>query len=604
MEVNTPNTLYPNVWSSRFFGGDAFTRLVMHLMKMKKVNKLYTELASESGMGFINKLLETLDIRFELDPADLSKIPEKGAFITVSNHPFGGLDGMLLIKILSEKRPDVKILASSLLKKITPLNDFFLFDANEEPTDAAVKMRKNIRLSYEHLSAGGCLGIFPAGEVSGYDLYYNVSDQEWQFPIIKLIKKAHVPVLPVYFSGSNSRVFHLLGMINPQLQDIKLPSELLNKKNKVITVRIGQAIRPVEIDEFTDVHQFGRYLRAKTYSLGAYANVEVKKFFRLSPVRKISKQEEVAPPVDRSLLIDEIGEIRTNYTLFSLKNYTVFCAPSKLIPNVLNEIGRLREITFRLAGEGTNRSVDIDEYDLYYHQLFIWDNDENCIVGAYRIGKGNDILHQFGMHGFYIKSLFRVRPKFKPVLKQSLELGRSFVVKAYQRKPLPLFMLWKGLLYFLLKNPQYRYLLGPVSISNNYSPVSKDSIIRFITMNYYNRNLAKYVRPRKAYRFISENPEVNLLIENAGGDLNKFDKLIGDIDKMNSGIPVLLKKYLSLNAKILAFNVDPNFNNCLDGLIILDVYDVPQNTIESLSKEVNDGSILERFYTSRELTNV
>ncbi|MBN1925932.1 MAG: lysophospholipid acyltransferase family protein [Prolixibacteraceae bacterium] len=604
MDLNTPDTLYPNTRSSRFFGGDAFTRLVMHLMQMKKVNKLYTELAHESGLGFIDKLLETLDIRYDIDSADLEKIPETGAFITVSNHPFGGLDGMLLIKILSEKRPDVKILASSLLKKITPLNDFFLFDGNDEPSKAAIKMRKNIKLPLNHLSSGGCLCIFPAGEVSGYDQYYNVNDREWQYSILKLIKKSGVPVLPVYFSGSNSRLFHLLGMINPQLQNIKLPSELLNKKNKLIKVRISQPIRHSEIDKFSDIHQLGRYLRAKTYSMGAYESFEVKKFFKTRPPLKISRQEEIIPAVDVIALKNEIEKIKCDYTLFSLKNYTIYCAPSKLIPGILNEIGRLREITFRLVGEGTNMSIDIDEYDLYYNQLFIWDNEENCIVGAYRIGKGNDILHQFGINGFYIKSLFRIRPRFKNILRQSLELGRSFVIKEYQRKPLPLFMLWKGLLYFLLKNPQYRYLVGPVSISNNYSPVSKDTIIRFITANYFNRDLAKYIRPRKAYRFVSESPEVNLLIENAGADLNKFDRLIGDIDKMNSGIPVLLKKYLSLNAKILAFNVDPSFSNCLDGLIILDVYDVPQQTIVSLSKEVNDGSILERFYSSRELTGI
>ena len=458
-----------------------------------------------------------------------------------------------------------------------------------------------LKMAMTQLRNGGGLCIFPAGEISGFDHYYNVVDKEWQYPVIKLIKKANVPVVPIYFGGSNSILFHFLGMINPRLKMAKLPSELFNRKKKEISIRIASPLRQNELKEFTDIHQLGRFLRAKTYCLGTQKNIEVKKFFNPKRLKKKVRIEEVLPPVSKDLLLQELESIKEDYTLFSVKNYTVYCAPSRLIPNFLHEIGRLREITFRLVGEGTNHSIDIDEYDLYYNQLFIWDHDEHCIVGAYRLGLGNEIIQQYGIHGFYIRSLFRIKPHMELVLNQSIELGRSFVVQEYQRKPLPLFLLWKGILYFLLKNPEYRYLLGPVSISNNYSSASKDSIIKFITTNYFNHQIAKHIRPRKAYKFISEDENINLLLDSAGNDLNKFDRIIGDIDEVNNGIPILLKKYLSLNAKILAFNVDPNFNNCLDGLILLDVFDVPQSTIESLSKEVNDGAILNRFYSSREL---
>lgn len=582
----------------RYFGGEAFTRFMMHLMRLRKVNKLYTELSKEHGLDFIDKLIESLELKYSFDEAQLAKIPATGSFIVVSNHPYGGLDGILLIKIITQVRPDFKILANPFLQKIEPLQPFLLtshsFQNEPNETDEHETART-------HLDAGCALGIFPAGEASGYDHYYNVSDKEWQPSLIRLIQKAEVPVVPVYFSGSNSRIFHLLGMINPKLKMAKLPSEFFHKKRKEVSIRIGSLIRKKEIEAFTDIHQMGRYLRARTYVLGAYKNLEVRKFFKIKPFKRKETIEDIVEQTSKELLLQELESLQESHKLFSVKNYSVYCAPSKIIPHFLNEIGRLREITFREVGEGTNRAIDIDEYDLYYYQMFIWDDDENSIVGAYRMGPGHDILEQFGLHGFYISSLFRIKSAMKPVLDQSLELGRSFVVPEYQRKPLPLFLLWKGILYFLLKNPQYRYLLGPVSISNNYSTVSKDSIIRFITDNYFNGTIGKHIKPLKSYRFVSENDDINLLLENAGNDLNKFDRIIGDIDKVNSGIPVLLKKYLSLNAKILAFNVDPNFNNCLDGLIILDIYDVPQNVIESLSKEVNDGSILERFYSSREL---
>ena len=261
----------------------------------------------------------------------------------------------------------------------------------------------------------------------------------------------------------------------------------------------------------------------------------------------------------------------------------------------------MREVTFREVGEGTNQSSDIDEFDLYYNQMFIWDNDEECMIGAYRLGKGHDIVRQFGKRGFYFNSLFRASDSLLGILEQSLELGRSFVIREYQRRPMPLFLLWKGILYFLLKNPEYRYMIGPVSISNNYSKISKDLIISFILKNHFEWKIAQHIRPRNSYKFKSDNPNINILMDNMEEDINKLDKCIGDFDELNTGLPVLLKKYIKLNAKIIGFNVDPKFNNCLDGLIILDVYDVPKSIIESLSKEVNDGSILERFYSNREM---
>jgi putative hemolysin len=582
-----------------YFGGEAFARLLMYILRLNKINKMYDTLVSLEGQSFVDELLNVLGVRYLVEAPDLERIPETGGFITVSNHPFGGVDGILLMKMLAEKRPDVKILANFLLSRIEPLSPFFLtVNPFEERSDAAASI-SGLKAALNHVRNGGALCIFPSGEVSSFDQYFNISDIEWKKPVLKLIKKAEVSVVPIYFSGSNSLLFHVLGLVHPRLRTIKLPSELLNKKAHSISIRIGTPISVKEQCEFENVLQYGRFLRAKTYCLQAPKTIAVKNFFKFNAFQK--QPQPILPEMNTDELCAEIESIRSQYYLFSVKNYALFCAPTTSIPLLFSEIGRLREITFREVGEGTNQATDIDEYDLYYHQLFIWDEEERCIVGAYRIGMGQQIVAQYGLHGFYIHSLFRLRAEIIPLLSQSLELGRSFIVKDYQRKPLPLFLLWKGLLYFLLKNPEYRYLIGPVSISNNYSPVSKDSIIRFITTNYFDQKIAAWVKPRKAHKFVSDNESINHLLKNIGGDLNKFDKMIGDIDHINKGLPVLVKKYLSLNAKIVAFNVDPGFNNCLDGLIVLDIFDVQLATIESLSKEVNDGSLLERFYSSREL---
>jgi putative hemolysin len=599
MELLKLKDIYKAPPAFSLLGGEYFAKFLMYILRFNKLNKIYEQIASKSGIEFIDEIIRVLEFNIELDPQELKRVPASGPLIVVANHPFGGFDSLLLIKYLSLVRSDVKVIGNFLLQKVNPVTDFFInsdFPDSRQNTDCGSHSAETTEV-INHLRNGGILCLFPAGELSTYGTFESITDQVWQFPVVKFIKKSRVPVLPVYFQVTHSRLFHLLAKIHPTLHQVRLSSELLSKKHKNLKIRIGNAIKVEEQDKFCDIYQFGRFIRAKTYSMES--KLEVKRFFNYNLKPQI-KPEPVIEPVPKEFLLSEIQKIRQQHILFNLKNYTVYCAPSAEIPHVLNEIGRLREITFREVGEGTNRSIDIDEFDLYYNQMFIWDEDEERIVGAYRIGKGKEIMEQYGKRGFYLHSLFRIDDNFSPVLNESLELGRSFVIKDYQRKPMPLFLLWKGILYFLLKNPEYRYLIGPVSISNNYSKISKSLIIRFIMRNHLDWKNARYVKPRNSFKFKTDNPDINILMENMNRDINRLDKTIGDLDELNSGLPVLLKKYIRQNAKIVAFNIDPKFNNCLDGLIILDVNDVPKNTIEALSKEANDGSILERFYTNRE----
>jgi len=594
MKLVDPKDLLKASESLNWLGGESFAKFLMYILKLDKLNKVYSDNYCEDGLEFIDSLIEDLGIKFEFDEEELKRIPKEGAFISISNHPFGGIDGIILIKLLSLVRPDFKAMANFLLKKIEPIKDYFLGVNPFENRKGAASSTGGIKEALRHLSDGNALGIFPAGEVSAYQSQTNnITDKQWMPSILKLIKKAEVPVVPIYFQGSNSLIFHLLGMIHPTLRTVKLPSELLNKKNKVVRIRIGNPISVKDQKGFTDINQYGRFLRAKTYMLGT--PIEVKKFYKFKKKAKKTKVEEVAPEIDPHIIRSEVENLASEYMLFKSRSYVVYCAPSSKLPNILTEIGRLREITFREVGEGTNQSIDIDEYDLYYHQLFIWDEENHKIVGAYRVGKGNEILSGYGLKGFYLQSLFKMSKKFEPVLSQSIELGRSFIVKEYQRKPMPLFLLWKGILYFLMKNPESRYLIGPVSISNKYSNLSKDLIIKFIMANYFNYELGQYVKSRKQFKVKIKDMDIDILLQTAKDDINKLDKIIGDFEITNDKLPVLLKKYISLNAKIVGFNIDPNFNDCLDGLLVLDLFDVPMKVVESLSKEINDDTILQRF---------
>jgi putative hemolysin len=578
------------------FGGKGIAKMLMSLFKINKINNEYAKISNLQGIEFLDAILNRLEIKYEVSPDELKRIPKEGPFIIVANHPYGGIDGIILLKLVKTVRPDYKMMANFLLRRIDPIKDSIIpvdpFEGKSQTTGSLA----GIKNAFCHIKSGYSMGIFPAGEVS---TYYNtespgVADKQWSESILKFIKKAQVPIIPAYFRGTNSKLFHILGLIHPMLRTVKLPSELFNKKNKIVKVRLGIPITVEEQNEFTDIARYGRYLRLRTYALGS--SIEVKKFFnyRLKPE---AKPVDIIPPVASELIFSEVESLIDNYLLFRSKNFAVICAPSVEMPNIMSELGRLREITFREVGEGTNRKIDVDEFDLYYNQLFIWDEEAKSIVGAYRVGKGKEILERYGKKGFYIQSLFKIDNGFLPILGQSIELGRSFIIKEYQRKPLPLFLLWKGILYFLIKNPEYRYLIGPVSISSRFSNYSKGVIINFMKTNYYDQEFARFISPRNNFRVPISKHDTEIIFEKSN-DINKLDKFIQDIEPEDFRMPVLLKKYIKLNGKIIGFNVDPKFNNALDGLLILDLFQVPIDIITSLSKEINDKSLLDRFNLS------
>jgi len=543
--INTEDLLN----AARFKGvaGESAAKVLMLLSRFQRINKIYSRNAHKEGLEFTDAIIKDLEIKWEVSPEELKNIPETGPFITISNHPFGGIDGLLLIKLIAEKRKDYRVMANFLLRRMEPVQDYIFTDNPFEKSSPNKSNLTYIKDLYTHLEEGKPLGVFPAGDVSRFNPDENgISDRQWNFQTIKMIKRAGVPVIPIYFKGSNSRLFHILGRIHPRLQTVKLPTELFKQKKRGIRIRIGAPILMKEQDEFRDISRYGRYLRAKTYALGT--TLEVRKFFSLGG-RRLKSEEPIIEPVSTRLLENEIAQVVNRYSLFKSKNYLVICAPSIEIPNVMNEIGRLREQTFREIGEGTNQQMDIDEYDLYYNQLFIWDEERSNIVGAYRVGMGKEILDLYGIRGFYLQSLFRMHRRFYPVLSKSLELGRSFITLDYQKKPMPLFLLWKGILYFLIKNPEYRYLLGPVSISNRFSNYSKALMIKFIRNHYYNNHFARLIRSRKNFRIRIQSTETDIIIGDSN-DLNKLDKLIQDIDPIHYKMPVLLKKYLKLNSWI------------------------------------------------------
>lgn len=559
--------------------------LLMELMKINEVNKLFAQAQPKQGPEFVDAILKGCGIKIEFDERELKNIPAKGSFVAIANHPYGGIEGMVLLKILCMVRPDAKLMANFLLKKIPNLSDYFVAVNPFENIEHSSSI-SGLKTTLELLSNGTPIGIFPAGEVSTFKVdKQQVTDRMWHPVVGKIIAKAKAPVVPIYFHGNNGLLFNLLSLIHPTLRTAKLPSELFNKQGHTIRLRIGKPINVEDIPDYTNSTKLLNFLRARTYALGTGLEDE-KKIFSPRNIFKIKKQPAIiVPEINPAVLEEEVEALRDGYRVWTEKNYEVFITPTSLIPNAIREIGRLREVTFREIGEGTNKPIDLDEYDIYYHHLFIWDTDAKLIVGAYRIGLGDQIFYSIGKKGFYISELFKIKEQFTPVLKKGIELGRSWIRKEYQQKPLPLFLLWKGILKYLIDNPRYRYLLGPVSISNTFSKFSKSLIVDYINRNHFDHEMAQYVRPRKKFKVDLASIDTDLLM--SGEDTFKgLDNLISEVETRNMKVPVLLRQYIALNAKIICFNIDPKFADCLDGFLVLDLQKVPQDILEKLGKNL------------------
>lgn len=557
--------------------------LLMEIMKINEINDTFEKAEDFEGVEFVDEILRLVGVKVDIRESDLKNIPTDGAFIALANHPYGGIEGLLLIKILCTIRPDAKVMANFLLKKIPNLSDFFVAVNPFENIDHSSSI-SGIKSTLRLLSGGTPIGIFPAGEVSTFKIgQQQVTDKLWHPVVGKLISKSKSPVLPIYFHGNNGLLFNIISLIHPTLRTAKLPSELFNKKGHTIKVRIGKPIAFNDIPENDNVNKTLAFLRAKTYAIGAGLENDKKIFSRANLFKINKKVEDIIPSVEIEVLEKEISELEKGYKVWVEKNYEVYITPATLIPNIIKEIGRLREITFREVGEGTNKSIDIDGYDIYYNHLFIWDIEAKMIVGAYRIGKGDEIFYSYGKKGFYTAELFKIKSQFGEVLRKSLELGRSWIRKEYQQKPLPLFLLWKGILRFLMDNPQYSYLIGPVSISNSFSNFSKSLMVNFIYRHHFDHEMAQMVKPRKRFKVDFSKIDADILTAN-NNSLKNLDSLISEIESPHIKVPVLLRQYIALNAKIICFNIDPKFSDSLDGFLVLDIKNIPQDMLEKLGK--------------------
>jgi len=522
-----------------------------YLLHEQEFTNFATTYPHLQGIEFVEQVLDELDFDTRYKAKQIENIPSEGKIVIIANHPIGSLDALALINVLSTVRADLKVVANRMLMTVDAMHSLLL------PVDNLSGQSKKQELSniHQHLKNEGALLIFPAGEVSRLRPT-GIKDCKWNSGFLRIAKKANSPILPIHIKARNSPLFYGASMLYKPLASLLLVKEMFKQRKSHFPIRIGEII-PVssyannKLPIKTTVKLFKKHLYAVANDKPGMLNT----------------QAPIALPESRSVLHNEL---KTCCELLGQTgdNKFIYLYQHKASTALMREIGRLREIAFRTVGEGTFKKRDIDKYDSHYYHLVLWDNDTLEVVGAYRFADAASLSRTDHDTGLYTSTLFNFTEQMEPFIAQGLELGRSFVQPQYWGKR-SLDYLWYGIGAFIRRYPQYRYLFGPVSLSDSYPEEAKQLIVQFYTT--YFRSKDPCAIPKQAFLL---HPEPNIKFD--GNDYkSEFKHLKHILSSMGFSVPTLFKQYTEIanpeGVRFHGFNIDPDFNFCVDGLVMVDI---------------------------------
>ncbi|MCM0756865.1 lysophospholipid acyltransferase family protein [Desulfovibrio aminophilus] len=547
-------------------------RPVSRMLRLKTLNRLYSvavnpACSAEDDPRFVSRALDTLGVVRRVDPADLARVPAEGPLIVVANHPYGVVEGLALLELLGSVRPDVKVMANFLLGLVPEMRDQLIGVDPFGAPGAAGRSLAGLKQAIRWVRDGHVLAVFPAGEVASLKLTkFLVADPDWHPGVAGIVRSTKAPVLPVFFRGRNSNLFQAAGLVHPRLRTAMLPRETVKLRKGEVEAAVGRVLPFDKLEGFATNREMIDYLRFRTYLLKRRGGKHEERAGRAAGLKPLAR---AVNPAD---LRREVEVLPASALLAESGEFQVLAAEAREIPAVLAEIGRLRELTFRGVGEGTGRASDLDRFDNSYTHLLLWNRQASEVAGAYRFGRTDAILARHGVDGLYTSTLFNYRPGLLERLSPALELGRSFVVPWRQKSYQPLLLMWKGLAAWIARNPRYRTLFGCVSVSGEYDAVSRELIVEFLSRHALLPGLSALVRPRRPPLLKAVRRLGGSFPETAFRDLEDISALVEDVEG-GRGIPVLLRQYLKLGGKLLGFNEDPDFGDCMDGLIMVDLLD-------------------------------
>ena len=527
-----------------------FLRRILHEQRFSEFTSQYPDLV---GMDFVEQVLESFQFSYAVTERERENIPVSGRLVIVANHPIGTLDGLALLKLVHDVRPDVRIVANDVLASVQALQPCLL------PVRmlGGISVKEQIGRIEEALRREEAVIFFPAGVVSRLGAR-GIRDGKWQKGFLRLAAKTRAPILPVHIRARNSLSFYLTSILARPLSTLMLVGEMFHTWKKPVQMTIGGLIPFTSYDglgirEKDKLALFRRHL----YRIGA----------RKGPVFRT--ETAIARPERRVLLHKAIrqGEL-LGRTPDGMEIYLFTDGSNEVL---FREIARLRELTFRLVGEGSGRRRDRDQFDAYYQHLVLWSPEDLEIVGAYRFADSGRVMAEKGLEGLYSHSLFALHTDTCPFLAQGLELGRSFVQQRYWGKR-SLDYLWFGIGAFLKRNPQYRYLFGPVSISNAMPRTAKELLILFYRLYFSRPETTACSRNPFSLSLSAQELATSFSGQDYRADFTTLKSLLA---AMGVSVPTLYKQYTELcesgGVYFLDFNVDPAFAGCIDGLVVVDI---------------------------------
>ncbi len=527
----------------------ALLRYLFHEAEFKQFERDYPYL---QGFDFVDKVLEYFEFDYATSTLERERIPVTGRVVIIANHPIGSLDGLALLKLVGEVRRDVKVVANELLYSLAPLRPLLL------PVDnmGGKTTKQNLRAIEQHLCGDGAVIIFPAGEVSRVSPA-GIRDGRWRQGFLRYALKTQSPVLPIHISARNSLFFYALSLLAKPLSTLWLIREMFKQSHRTVRVSIGPAVACADVDALP-LSTAGkiRLFKKHVYQLGSR-----RRHGRGLP-GLLPQLQSVAHPENRQQLR---AEIRQCERLGSTRDgMEIYCYRYRGDSAVMRELGRLREISFRAVGEGSGRRRDIDQFDSYYDHILLWDDSQLELVGAYRLLRAAALE---GEQQLYSQTLFDYLPAAKPYLQQGLELGRSFVQPRYWGKQ-ALDYLWQGVGTYLKRHPDIRYLFGPVSLSNELPREARDRLVAFYGAHFAAQE--PWATAKRPYQ-VSEPT-----LAYAGNDYKReFAQLKEELLSLGTAVPTLYKQYTELcepgGVCFAGFNVDPDFADCIDGLVLVDI---------------------------------
>ncbi len=535
--------------------------------KVRAFDDFLKRILSAGRPDFFTSALEQAGITASWADQCLARIPRSGPLIVTANHPHGLADGLVAMDFLLRVRPDTLIVGNRWLQQIPGIRPWLIEVNPFDPKSADPVNIGGTRRILAHLRAGGCIMTFPAGEVSSLKLRERrVADSVWSPLMIRMARKVGASLLPLRIEGRNSNLFQALGLAHPRVRTMLLLREFMYHRGKVIRLRTANPVTPAQLTDHPDDEEATSFLRLRCELLSARAGGG-----KPNPAVPVPEQAPIIAPINPLLIRAELQSLPTEDLLLTSGDCKVYRFLGRDLPHTLREIGRLRETTFRSVSEGTGLDCDLDAFDAWYDQIILWDDKASQVVGGYRLGPTDRILPLQGKHGLYTSTLFDFKGDFFRRMDPALEMGRSFIRQEYQRKPTSLPLLWRGIGRYVVRFPKYHLLFGPVSINPEYGQASKELILSYLKNNRSADDLLPFVRAKNPPRSMSLRDADLDVLQRCAFDLEHVSSLVSDLEADAKTVPVLLKHYLKLNGRLIAFNVDEGFGGCLDGLIVVDL---------------------------------